>query len=294
MLNRAERGAQALGQLHKAIGRQTSEAALSVHRIDLSSDNGGSLIAEARERLSRAARFPKQALIYVHGYNNTFDDAVRRAAQIGYDLEFDGITAAFAWPARSGVAAYMGDRDRAATAAPFLLHMLETLGQAFPDVKVHIIGHSTGGEVILNALERLADRSANGPRVKLGEVILAHADVNTTRLSAVMPSLRKLGVTVTSYSSGEDRAMLASDWMRGDGARVGGAPVHLAGVDAIDISGLGVRFSWNHNTFVQSSMVFGDMARLMATGERPPSKRTPYFAETKTDKGTHWEFRAPK
>ncbi len=291
VLNRATREAQALGRPSKAVGRQTNEAALRVQRIDVSPDKGSSLLAEARDRLSRATRFPRQAIIYVHGYNNSFDDTTRRAAMISYDLDFDGLIATFAWPARSGVTAYLGDRDRAATAAPFLLEMLETFGTSLPDVRVHIIGHSTGAEVIVNALERLADRSASGPRVKLGEVIFAHADVNTSRLAAMMPSVRKLGVILTSYSSKADWAMSASGWARRDGARVGGAPVYLAGVDAIDISGLGGTFALNHNVFVQNPAVFGDMARLMAAGERPVSKRTPQVISKTTPKGLHWEFR---
>jgi esterase/lipase superfamily enzyme len=32
-----------------------------------------------------------EALVFVHGYNVNFNDAVRRAAQIAYDLEFAGI-----------------------------------------------------------------------------------------------------------------------------------------------------------------------------------------------------------
>jgi len=33
----------------------------------------------------------------------------------------------------------------------------------------------------------------------------------------------------------------------------------------------------NHTVFVDNSLVFGDMNRLMATGQHPPDKRTPFF-----------------
>lgn len=98
----------------------------------------------------------------MHGYNNSFEDAVRRGAMIAFDLDFDGLIGVFAWPSRSGMTAYMGDRERAQTAAPFLLDMLETIGKALPDVKIHIVSHSTGSEVVLSALDKLADRSAGG------------------------------------------------------------------------------------------------------------------------------------
>lgn len=293
VMNRAQRTADALGQLQKAGGRQTSETTLTLHRVAVARDDAASLFKEARKRAERSARFPKHALVFVHGYNNTFEDAVRRAAMISFDLDFDGFTAAFAWPARSGLTAYLGDRERAQTAAPFLTQMLEMIGKSLPDFKVHIISHSTGSEVVLTALEKLADRSEGGLRVKLGEVIFAHADVNVSRLTQLSGSLRKLGIRVTSYSSKEDLAMRASDLVRMDGKRVGGAPVYLGGVDAIDISGLGERFSLNHTIFVQNPVVFNDMARLMATGVRPPDARTPQFKKVEAAQGVHWEFRAP-
>jgi len=291
VLNRAGRTANALGQLDRATGRQTNELSLSLHRIELADGDSKRLFADARSSLSRAARFPKQGFIYVHGYNNSFEEAVRRTAMIAYDLDFDGTAFVFAWPARRAVLAYMGDRDRSQIAAAFLLEMLETIGAALPDVKLHLIAHSTGAEVLLNALERLSDRTGGKTNLKLGEVILAHADVNRVRFGQVMESVRKLGLRVTSYSSTQDWAMWASDQIRREGGRVGGAPVYLAGVDSIDVSRLSGRFSLNHNIFVHNPMVFGDMARLMSSSERPPEKRTRYFSPVKSSKGTFWEFR---
>jgi hypothetical protein len=63
-------------------------------------------------------------------------------------------------------------------------------------------------------------------------------------------------------------------------------------VDAIDTTGLGGgRLALNHNVFVYNYLVFGDMARLMATGERPPDKRTPLFVPVTTADRTHWEYK---
>ena len=38
-----------------------------------------------------------QILVYLHGYNVSFEDAILRAAQIGFDLKVPGVTAAFCW-----------------------------------------------------------------------------------------------------------------------------------------------------------------------------------------------------
>jgi esterase/lipase superfamily enzyme len=90
-------------------------------------------------------------------------------------------------------------------------------------------------------------------------LILAHADVDPARLGRALPRLRELGIGVTSYSSAVDWAMPISRAIRLiTRSRVGGKPVHIEGVDAIDITGLsGGRFSLNHTVFVDNPMVFG-------------------------------------
>lgn len=40
------------------------------------------------------------ALIFVHGYNVRFDEAIYKSAQIAYDAGFAGTVAAFSWPSR--------------------------------------------------------------------------------------------------------------------------------------------------------------------------------------------------
>src|SRR5260370_26727034 len=50
-----------------------------------------------------------QALVFLHGYNVSFEDAAIRAAQIGYDLKVPGPVAFFSWPSRGSLAAYPAD-----------------------------------------------------------------------------------------------------------------------------------------------------------------------------------------
>jgi len=46
------------------------------------------LLALVRDRLRGSRSFQDQALVFVHGYNNGFDDALYRTAQIAYDLKW--------------------------------------------------------------------------------------------------------------------------------------------------------------------------------------------------------------
>jgi esterase/lipase superfamily enzyme len=45
----------------------------------------------------------------VHGFNVSFENALRRTAQIAYDLDFDGAPFLFSWPSRDSLLSYASD-----------------------------------------------------------------------------------------------------------------------------------------------------------------------------------------
>ena len=57
----------------------------------------------AQKRLDAASVFPKQVFVFVHGFNVSFENALRRTAQIAYDLNFDGAPFLFSWPSGDGM-----------------------------------------------------------------------------------------------------------------------------------------------------------------------------------------------
>jgi esterase/lipase superfamily enzyme len=59
------------------------------------------LLAVVRERLKLSKVYKDQALVFVHGYNTSFDNALYRTAQIAYDLDFDGAPFLYSWPSRT-------------------------------------------------------------------------------------------------------------------------------------------------------------------------------------------------
>src|SRR5262245_47059391 len=49
-------------------------------------------LALVRARIGASFAFKDQAVVFVHGYNTGFDNALYRTAQIAYDLKYDGAT----------------------------------------------------------------------------------------------------------------------------------------------------------------------------------------------------------
>jgi pimeloyl-ACP methyl ester carboxylesterase len=123
-----------------------------------------------------------EALIFVHGFNTTFDDSVYRTAQIMWDLRYQGVPILFAWPSWGGatnVAAlarsYKHDHDSALTesdAFDGFIHTLHALGID----KIHLLVHSMGNFLVLNSLRD--ERAAKQP-VKVGQWILAAPDLRS-------------------------------------------------------------------------------------------------------------------
>jgi esterase/lipase superfamily enzyme len=47
---------------------------------------------------------PIDTLVFVHGFANSFEDAVFRNAQIVYDLDYQGLSVLYSWSSRGDVA----------------------------------------------------------------------------------------------------------------------------------------------------------------------------------------------
>src|SRR5262245_50085535 len=67
----------------------------------------------------------RNVLIFVHGFNNNFQESLYRLAQIGADAGFGGTPVLFAWPSQADVAEYDGDRNAAIASRDDLMALLQ-------------------------------------------------------------------------------------------------------------------------------------------------------------------------
>lgn len=77
--------------------------------LDVSTRKRARYFQDLASRIAASAR--KQAFIFVHGYNVSFEDAARRTAQIAYDLGFDGAPMFYSWPSAGKALGYPSDED---------------------------------------------------------------------------------------------------------------------------------------------------------------------------------------
>ena len=213
----------------------------------------------------------RNVLVFVHGFNTSFEDAAVRAAQIAADLNFDGSVVLFSWPSAASVTSYVRDQQAARNAGFHLLRLLRgTLVAAQPD-HVELLGHSMGSETIAKALS-LAAASDSLPR--FDQVIFAAPDLDRRVFGReILPRLEARAARVTLYASNDDDALRASRavngvWRLGLG---GDSLVVLKGMDTIDATR--VRADALGHTLFGNQSFLADLSSLLAEGKSPAERR---------------------
>ena len=222
------------------------------------------------------ARGAKHALVFVHGYNNSFEDAVYRTAQIVWDLQYAGTAVLFSWPSRGNVLDYPYDQASAYGARDHFVSVLRKLKEEHGVENVHVLAHSMGNVVVLDALAHYA-RTTNPVRV--AELIMAAPDVDRDQFMGLVPEVRKIASGLTLYATSADKALIASRRFAG-APRAGDVPqdgpIVLPGLETIDVTAIGDEMlGLNHNVFAAVRSLINDIKRVIDTGQRPPHARLP-------------------
>lgn len=102
-----------------------------------------------------------QAAIYIHGYNNNFQDALEELNEIGTNLSgvgYDGLVIGFSWPSEGKTLEYLEDRDDARESVTGFVHVMHLIKsvrmpaeKCFVDVSM--LAHSMGNYVLREGLD---------------------------------------------------------------------------------------------------------------------------------------------
>ena len=174
--------------------------------------DGDEFRAELASHVSGRIGVNRDILVFVHGFNTSFDDARSRAAQIVADARFGGVAVLFTWPSRSELFGYVSDKDSATASRDALQALLHDLGQTPGVGKIHVLAHSMGGWLTMEALRASSiagDRTLSG---HLGDVILASPDIDMDVFASQMTRIRPANVTV--FATAERQGALALERAR--------------------------------------------------------------------------------
>lgn len=218
-------------------------------------------VSDVRKELMRRPASQRDVLVFVHGYNTNFADAVYRFAQIVYDSGFKGVPVLFTWPSRGQLLAYPYDRESAFYSRDFLELNLRAIARDIGSSRMDILAHSMGTLLTLETLRQAAIRGDGDFGGKLRDVMLAAPDVD---LDVFRMQMRQIRRPITVFVSADDRALDFSRRFAGDKTRLGAvsakdtetiAELEKLGVRLIDLSDVSSSDSLNHAKFASSPKV---------------------------------------
>ncbi len=208
----------------------------------------------------------RDVLVFVHGYNTNFQEALFRQAQLTYDAKPRGgavgpISVLFAWPSAGALTGYVADRESSTYSRDYLEQVLNDIA-SIPDVRsVNIVAHSMGNWLAVETLRQARLRGKSAFLGKLGDVTLISPDIDVDVFRTQLDAIGRLKRPITIVLNKNDLALRASQRLAGDIPRVGNvlidnpeaqAAIKKYDLRVVDLSQVKGGDSLNHSTFIQA------------------------------------------
>lgn len=231
----------------------------------------------------------KQGLIFIHGYNTTFDESAYRAAQLAWDLPFKGYTGFFSWPSSGTTSAYGNDEAAARSSAHLLKEFISKIAKIKELEALHIIAHSMGGLILTLSLNIMAADLTTGKEIeKISQLILGAPDIDKGEfINNILPAFRAVGKQRTLYASDHDEALNLSTSLRSLRDRLGliGTGIFVAnGLDSVNASNLKAD---SHSYIFEGKELLSDIHYAINHGLSPHDRR---LREIQYTPGNYWLF----
>ncbi len=232
-------------------------------------------LAEFNRHIKQTPR--RQVLVFVHGFNTRFGEAVYRFAQIAHDSAADVTPVLFTWPSRGKLLHYGYDHESASYSRDALENLLQALSHN-PNVgEISILAHSMGNWVTLEALRQMAIRD-RGLSPKIQNVMLAAPDVDFDVFRRQIAAMDAKPSIFTIFVSRDDEALATSRRVWGDKPRVGAVDPRaepyedvfrkdrVQVVDLTDVAS-GGGDSLGHTKFAEAPQVVRSIGARLAAGQ---------------------------
>lgn len=251
------------------------------------------LLEAAVAQLAHARAYRDHALVFVHGFNTSFESALYRAAEITRALKFDGAVFLYSWPSAGHIVRYGYDAESADNASPFLADFLNLVIGETGAKSVSIVAYGLGSVPALDALVRLKGKLPQGAGVN--DLILAAPDLDRERFGARVRELSVLARRITLYAAASDRALNISRRYVGGVPRAGdvpeGGPMVLAGVETVDVSEPGTEAIGRAGpATVAHSAFLVDLETRIAAGPGADREPAAGLESVASARGRYWRY----
>jgi esterase/lipase superfamily enzyme len=218
-----------------------------------------------------------RALIFIHGYRVSAEDAVKTAIAFALDVHYSGVVIVWSWPSDAIALDYARDEETALAIAPRIGTFFSALFREKNHIKFDLMAHSLGSRILLQSLTTLV---AEGQLKIIDSIVFAAPDVaqdifesQLSRLNA--DSHGTIYKLATLYASDQDHALLLSTRVHGGTPRAGSGGSNIlvmSGIESVDASTLSSIFSFNHSYIFEDTRAIRDFGAALVD-QRTASER---------------------
>jgi esterase/lipase superfamily enzyme len=234
-----------------------------------------------RDWAKRSLARDRHVLVFVHGFNTNYDEAIYRFAQIVHDSKAAVTPVLFTWPSRGDVLQYPYDRESTNYSRSAFEDMLWRISQDPSVGRVSILAHSMGTWLTVESLRQLAIRHHQVPP-KIREVMLAAGDLDVDVLGQQLRDIGKPRPDFIMFVSRDDKALNFSRMFAGDVDRLGQVdptkePYRTIlerehGITVVDLSAVRTGDDIDHSKFSESPQAIQLIGRQLAGQQIAPDK----------------------
>lgn len=209
----------------------------------------------------------KEILVFVHGFNVTFEDGARRTAQLAYDLGFDGAPILYSWPSQGKLSllGYTTDENNVAWTVPHLKEFLKKISLTSGVSTMHLIAHSMGNRALTAALKSIVTDQKEKVTPRFNELVLMAPDIDSEIFRRdIAPAIIKSAERITLYASSNDKALLLSKKFHTypRAGQSGDDIILIPNMDTIDVSDLDTDLV-GHSYYGDDRSVISDLFVLL-------------------------------
>jgi esterase/lipase superfamily enzyme/TRAP-type C4-dicarboxylate transport system substrate-binding protein len=239
------------------------------------------------ELVAKAARSNGGNLVlFIHGFNNTFDFAVRRAIAFAEDFGIVGPVLVYSWPSFGAESGYAYDMGSVIFTRAYTKGLVEALMREKDLSNISVLAHSMGSQIALQVMEFAAASQRT-----IDAVVLVAPDVPRDNFLQGITLHGASAKLATLYANEHDRALLLSKSVnRQSPAGLGGSDrLTMQGVETIDVSEVDQQFlELNHSHGFDVEKVADDVSLVLRRHVGAAMRNLPSAAQ---DGVTFWMIR---
>ena len=243
---------------------------------------------ELDSELKHMASDSRSVLVFIHGYNTSFQAGAEAAARLSVGIKHPGATAMFSWASRGKLLKYGDDERTVDLSRHDLAAFLQTLSSVVDFDHIDVVVHSLGNRLFLRTL---VDYFQNGPPPvwRLRNLFLGAPDIDQSEYLRDASIYLQAAASATMYGSTSDTALLASQVQHRGIPRAGLMPpvawtgaVHAIETSAANNSRLG------HNVLLDVPSIHAD-AKQIVDGQFNPDLRA-NLRRSGSSTNPYWRF----